>query len=337
GSCSGAASNTAVVSSGTAPSGSITPATATLCPGGSVLLTTSGGTSYQWALNGTAISGATSSTYNATQAGTYSVIITNGSCSGAASNTSTLTAGTAPTGSISPATATLCPGGSVLLTTSGGTSYQWALNGTAISGATQATYTATQAGTYSVIIFSGSCSGAASNTAALTAGTAPTGSISPATATLCPGGSVLLTTSGGTSYQWALNGVNLSGATSSTYNATQAGTYSVIITNGSCSGAASNTSTLTAGTAPTGSISPATATLCPGGSVLLTTSGGTSYQWALNGTAISGATASTYNATQAGTYSVTIFSGSCSGAASNTAVVIIDTAPSGSITPATAT
>src|SRR5439155_426780 len=220
-----------------------------------------------------------------------------------------------------PATLTLCPGRCVVLTTSGGTSYQWALNGTAISGATASTYNATQAGTYSVTIFSGSCSGAASNTAVVSSGTAPSGSITPATATLCPGGSVLLTTSGGTSYQWALNGTAISGATSSTYNATQAGTYSVIITNGSCSGAASNTSTLTAGTAPTGSISPATATLCPGGSVLLTTSGGTSYQWALNGTAISGATQATYTATQAGTYSVIIFSGSCSGAASNTSTL----------------
>ncbi|HEV7333828.1 MAG TPA: hypothetical protein VGN63_22530, partial [Flavisolibacter sp.] len=46
-----------------------------------------------------------------------------------------------------------------------------------------------------------------------------------------------------------------------------------------------------AGTAPTGSITPAAATLCPGSTVTLTVGGGTAYQWYRNGQKIEGATA----------------------------------------------
>ena len=45
-----------------------------------------------------------------------------------------------------------------LLTATGGTSYQWSRNGTRISGATAATYSATLAGTYSVLITNNGCS-----------------------------------------------------------------------------------------------------------------------------------------------------------------------------------
>ncbi|NTS44043.1 beta-xylosidase, partial [Flavisolibacter sp. BT320] len=184
--------------------------------------------------------------------------------------------GTAPTGTISPATATLCPGATISLSVSGGTSYQWYRNGVKIDGATAATYSASQAGEYTADIISGDCQGKSSNAATLTAGTAPTGTISPATATLCPGATISLSVSGGTSYQWYRNGVKIDGATAATYSASQAGEYTADIISGDCQGKSSNAATLTAGTAPTGTISPATATLCPGATISLSVSGGTS-------------------------------------------------------------
>ncbi len=326
GACSGPANNTSVITVTALPTGTISPANANICAGSSQLLTATGGTSYQWSLNGTPIGGATSATYTAIATGTYSVVITNGTCSGPASNTSVITVTALPTGTISPASASICAGGSQLLTATGGTSYQWSLNGTPISGATSATYTAIATGTYSVIITNGTCSGPASNTSVITVTALPTGTISPANASICTGGSQLLTATGGTSYQWSLNGSPISGATSATYTALVAGTYSVVITNGTCSGPASNTSVITFGGVPTGTITPASATICPGGSQLLTATGGTSYQWSLNGTPISGATIATYNAMAAGTYSVIITNGTCSGPASNTAVITVNTA-----------
>ncbi|RYZ19163.1 MAG: T9SS type B sorting domain-containing protein, partial [Sphingobacteriales bacterium] len=66
-------------------------------------------------------------------------------------------------------------------------------------------------------------------------------SISPASASICEGGTIVLTGTGGTSYEWMLNGVKIQNQTSSTLTASAPGTYSVTIINGTCTGPASNT------------------------------------------------------------------------------------------------
>lgn len=337
GTCSGPAANTAVLTIGTSLTGTITPAVATICGGGSQLLTATGGTSYQWSLNGVVIPGATGATYIATDSGAYSVMLFSGTCSGPAANTAAITIKPKPSGTISPATATICPGSLQLLTATGGSSYQWYQDGAPINGASSNNYSATTAGTYTVQITEDGCSAPASNSSVISVSTAPSGSITPASATICSGGSQLLTVSGGTTYQWFYNGSVINGATAATYTARQPGTYSATINNGACTALASNTATVTLATAPSGTIMPATATICAGGTQTLTASGGDAYQWSLNGTPIAGATSATYTASQAGTYTVMIFSGSCSGAASNSAVVTLGVQPAGSITPASAT
>ena len=77
-------------------SGTISPAAASFCAGGSQLLTASAGSSYQWLRNDTLIAGANASTYLATDSGTYKVLITNGSCSLLASNTALITVNVGP-------------------------------------------------------------------------------------------------------------------------------------------------------------------------------------------------------------------------------------------------
>ena len=140
----------------------------------------------------------------------------------------------------------------------------------------------TEAGTYSVTIHQGDCTGPGSNTSTVTVTSAPTGSISPASTSICPGGSTTLTATGGTSYTWFRNGNEIEGETGATLNVTQPGTYSVSIRQGDCEGPASNTSTVNVTSAPNGSISPATASICSGGSTTLTVSGGTTYTWFRN-------------------------------------------------------
>jgi gliding motility-associated-like protein len=335
GSCKGKASNTSVVSVGAAPTGTISPASLTICSSGSGTLTATGGTSYQWYRNGAAITGAVDAIYEATQDGTYSVDIINGDCKGKASNSAIVTMGTQITGTIKPAAAELCNGTSFTLTAEGGSSYQWYRDAVAINGATGATLSVTQPGTYSVdIISNNGCIGKASNESVVTVTNVPNGRITPATLTICSGGSGTLTASGGTSYQWYRNGVAISGAITATYNANQAGTYAVDIINGSCKGKASNEAVVTVGTSLSGTISPAAGVLCNNGSIALTATGGSSYQWYKDGVAISGATGATYNATSVGNYTADIISGDCKAKASNNAVITAGNTPTGQISPA---
>ena len=134
------------------------------------------------------INGETDETLNVTQAGTYSVEIHQGNCVGEASNTATVTVAAAPTGNISPANATICSGGSTTLTATGGDSYTWYRNGIEINGQTGSTLLVSQAGTYTVTIHDGVCSGPASNNAVVTVSASPTGTISPGVTSICPGG-----------------------------------------------------------------------------------------------------------------------------------------------------
>ncbi|HEY1791955.1 MAG TPA: protease pro-enzyme activation domain-containing protein [Opitutaceae bacterium] len=133
---------------------------------GSSLLLTMGlrGTapfSYQWYLNGVAISGATGPTYliagaQSYNTGSYTVTVTNvdGSVtSSAAVVTLNIPAGD-PDITTEPVGGSLASGSVTLSVGASGSNlaYQWFLNGSAISGATGASYTATASGSYTVAV-----------------------------------------------------------------------------------------------------------------------------------------------------------------------------------------
>ncbi|MFT4031369.1 MAG: S8 family serine peptidase [Siphonobacter sp.] len=148
----------------------ITPSdTVTFCTGRSVSLQANTGTdyTYQWYLNGTAISGATSQTYTATATGSYTVQLT------VADGCQTISAATVVTNE-AVTTPTITVSG-LTLTASSAAAYQWYLNGTAISGATSQTYTATAAGSYTVTITSSSgCQATSAATTITITATEPT-------------------------------------------------------------------------------------------------------------------------------------------------------------------
>lgn len=117
---------------------------------------------YQWYENGTPIAGATGPSYviqnaQTSNSGSYSVLVTNldgSATSSAATLTVSVPAGE-PDISAQPVGGSLSNGTlalSVTVSGAGPFTYQWYLNGSAIAGATAATYTATADGTYTVTV-----------------------------------------------------------------------------------------------------------------------------------------------------------------------------------------
>jgi hypothetical protein len=254
-------SNAQVVNVGALPVATLTAAgPTTFCPGGSVTLNanTGSGLTYQWRRNDVVITGATSSSYSATTAGSYMVVVISAGCA-SSSSVITVSVNSSATATLTASGPTsFCTGGSVVLSTltGAGNAYLWKRNGTTISGATASTYSATQAGSYTATVTSTGCT-ATSSAVSVTVVTPPTASLSAGGITaFCSGSSLVLNanTGSGYTYSWSRNGAVISGASSSSYTATIAGSYSVTVSSGSCS-ATSPAVTITTYALPTASCS----------------------------------------------------------------------------------
>ncbi len=141
----------------------------------------------------------------------------------------------------------ICAGDTAVLTAtpvSGGSTtyqYEWYRNGSVISGATSDTYLATAGGDYTVKVTGTQSTVSLPVTVTVTA--APMANIAAnSTLIYCTGNGLELkaaSAAGIISYQWQLNGVDIPGATNSTYTVDAAGNYSLIVSNVGCSDTAS--------------------------------------------------------------------------------------------------
>ena len=243
------------------------------CSGGYTMLSVTGGETYQWS------TGATSSSINVNEAGTYSVTAsTSNGCSGSASVT--VIQNQASDVTISGNTV-ICSGIETSLTASSGTDYLWS------TGETTQSISVNNPGTYSVTVTnSNGCSNSATQTVSQMEQPIITGNNH-----ICSGQSTTLSASGSDSYAWS------NGASTSFITVNTPGTYTVTVTlpNG-CSSSA--TIDVSVGTTPTPSISGNT-TLCQGQTTSLTANGGISYNWS------NGSATNSINVAESGVYTVT--------------------------------
>jgi hypothetical protein len=253
------------------------PASQIVCAGQSVTFTVNAGVTtgvtYQWRKGGVNIGGATASSYTiaatvAADAGNYDVVVS-GTCTPAVTSAvATLTVNALPVITGQPvASQAICEGSSATFTvTATGTAltYQWKKNGVDIGGATAASYSipatvTADAGTYTVVV-SGTCTpGVTSTASVLTINDQPEIITGPASQIVCAGQSVTFTVNAGVTtgvtYQWRKGGVNIGGATASSYTiaatvAADAGNYDVVVS-GTCTPAVTSAvATLTVNALP---------------------------------------------------------------------------------------
>lgn len=307
-------SNAVLISQLAAPTASVTASATSFCTGGSAVLSANAGTglTYQWSNAAGIIATATNVTYTATTAGTYTVKVTNSSTTCSATSAPTTITVTAPqTATITSSTNSFCTGGSLLLSanTGSGLTYQWSNTAGVIASATNASYTATAASTYTVTVSNGTCSGTSIGKV-ISVNTLPTASITTTTTSFCQGGSLNLSANTGTglTYQWSNAAGIIATATNATYTATAAGTYTVKVTNTNTCSATSTGRTITVNTLPVATITSPAIAFCTGETLELSanTGNGLTYKWFNNSILINGASSATYDATVAGNYYVEI-------------------------------
>ncbi len=315
--CTSASTPPTVVTVGVPPSSAIIPAgTAGLCPGSNVTLTTNTalGLTYQWYMNGNPISQATSSSFSATQPGSYTVSVSSGpGCLSITATPTVVSILTPPPASITPPANTfICQNSTLPITANSGTAYayQWYLNGTPITvNGTGITYNAALGGNYTVTVTNTAtgCSTASAPLALTTAPLPPASILPSAPATGCDSIVMIANSGPGYTYKWKLNNVLIPNATTNPFSATTSGIYSAVVTDvNGCSGTSANVA-ITINPSPASMITYATPlTFCDGGTVALNSfvTNGVTYTWLKNGLPETGDTTAQKLVTMSGTYNL---------------------------------
>lgn len=278
------------------------------CPGESLILTSSEISDNQWFKDGILIPGETNQTYTATATGSYTVKMLTSN----ASSPVVINVYPAPVANITAnGSLEIAEGGSVVLssTTAAGYTFKWLKDGTEINGATNADYTATEPGAYTVSVTLGTCTILSAATSVTPIITLPVISYTGAPA-ICQGESLLLTSTAPSGNQWYKDGLAIENAIGTSYSANISGSYTVKTATSSMSEAI----VLIVNPVPTAIITTTgSLTFTHGGSVVLTASTGSgyTYKWMKNGVEVADAVAQNYTATESGNYTAIVTLNNC--------------------------
>jgi len=286
--------------------------------------------SYQWQKSGVNIAGATAASYTtpatvtSDSGSTFGVVVSNttGTVTSVAATLTVNAAVVAPAITAQPVGQTVTAGqtASFAVTATGTAplSYQWQKSGVNIAGATSSSYstpattTADNGTTFRVVVSNtaGTVTSVAATLTVNAAVVAPAITAQPISQTVTAGQTAgFAVTATGTaplSYQWQKSGVNIAGATSSSYStpatttADNGATFRVVVSNtaGSATSAAATLTVNAVVVAPTITTQPVNQTVTAGQtasfSVTATGTAPLSYQWQKNGVNIAGATSASY-------------------------------------------
>ncbi len=292
-----------------------TPAATVACKKDSILLqaVTGSGLLYQWQKNGVNITGATAPDFYAKDSALYRVVVRSSNPALGCTKYSPgifITINPLPDTSINlSGKLQFCTGSNVTLNAAFGNTYQWLLAGAPVSGATQASYTATASGSYRVVLTSNKGCSDSSHTFTVVSEPVPAPIITPAGKFIvCQGDTVTMNTAitATYSYQWYKNNVPLPNDTLAVYKAYTSGRYNVFVKNRLGCGMLATEDTVSVNSAPVATITNSgSLTACSYDLPTLYTSADASVntiQWLKDGTVLPSVTGNSYIPSQSGMY-----------------------------------
>jgi gliding motility-associated-like protein len=197
------------------------------CAGTSVIFTATGGTNYNFLVEGSSVQNGVSATYTTstlTNGQRVNVIVTNanGCTATAAQIINTVNPTPTPTLTSSDADNSFCAGTSITFTAGGGSAYDFMVGGVSVQSGVSATYTTntlTNGQVVNVVVSNANgCTATSSGiTNTVNALPMPTITSSDADNIFCAGTSVTFTATGGTTYNFRVAGVIVQNGTSATY------------------------------------------------------------------------------------------------------------------------
>ncbi len=307
-----------------------------VCPGGNLVLSASGGTSYAWSgPNGftSVVQNPTLTPFTSLNVGIYTVTVNALGCTSTQTTTVNIVTPTTSAANTSP----YCAGNTIQLSTPLATSYAWSgPNGfTSVQqNPNILNSTGAMAGVYSVTVSVGSCTATATTTVTINA--LPTPTISSNTP-LCAGQNLVLNGSGGITYQWSGPSAFSNATSSPTLNnvtVANAGTYTLLVSNAnSCTNIAVHNVVVNPLPNPVvGSNGP----VCINTSIQLTATGGTSYSWSgPNGftSLLQNPSINPAAIANAGVYTVTVTALGCTSTQTTTVNVLTPTTSAANTSP----
>jgi hypothetical protein len=232
----------------------------------------------------------------------YTVTTTGPCVNQSASGTFTLNA--IASGALVASSTSICPGNAVSFTAPGGyAGYIFRVNGTIVQNGLTTIYNTTSltgGELVTVEIFSNGCS-VIFTAPTVTVNSIPIPSLIADKTSICPGGTITFTAGGGASYAFKVNGATVQNGPSNTYSSStlsNGASVTVAVSNAAGCAATSGAILITVNALPAGTLTTPSATICQGDNAVFTATGGSSYQFKVNGVIVQAFSASN-------TYSIT--------------------------------
>lgn len=265
------------------PTVTITAPDTVICKNESITFTANGASSYEWYSNGNVVSQNATLSLFPSISQTYQVVGTDqNGCTSQAQKS--VVVNPLPVIALNAPDTVICKNETATVQASGGLIYAWTQNGAPVSNTATLSVSPPNTTTYTIAVFdSKGCKAQKNQT--IVVNTPPILNITATDSVICKNENITLTAEGAEQYEWFLDNILINSQNS--FNTTPPNTNFYVL-NGTDLNGCTNTDSLliTVFDLPNATITANTDSLCKGGALSLSASGGTDYQWLVNGNVV---------------------------------------------------